>query len=269
MTFLIIVIAFCALSSTAYASSNDAKASIETLAERVEKKVIAWRRHFHEHPELSNREFKTAEKVANHLKNLGMQVQTGVAHTGVVGLLNGGKAGPVVALRADMDGLPVTERVGIPFASKAQSTYRGLDVGVMHACGHDTHIAILMGVAEVLAEIKNELPGPVKFVFQPAEEGAPPGEEGGAKMMIKEGVLENPKPDVIFGLHINSKTEVGQIKYRPGGLMAAADRFRIKVSMAFRRLSAARPSSRKMLRLSLWAAFTAASATTLFRKRWR
>jgi len=210
-------------------SQNEVRSKIDALADKIEPKVIEWRRHFHQHPELSNREFKTAEKVAAHLKKLGMQVQTNVAHTGVVGILKGGKSGPVVALRADMDGLPVTERVDLTFASKVRSTYNNQDVGVMHACGHDAHVAILMGVAEVLTELKDDLHGTVKFIFQPAEEGPPPGEEGGARMMVKEGVLENPKTAVIFGLHISSKTEVGKITYRPGGLLAAADRFIIKV----------------------------------------
>ena len=205
------------------------KAKITQKAETLEAKVVAWRRDFHQNPELGNREFKTAEKVANHLKSLGIEVQTGVGKTGVVGILKGGKPGPVVALRADMDGLPVKERVDISFASKAIGEYNGQPVGVMHACGHDTHVAILMGTAEILASMKSELKGTVKFIFQPAEEGAPEGEEGGAALMIKEGVLENPKVDVIFGLHINAQTEVGKIRYRPGGTMASSDWFKIKV----------------------------------------
>ncbi|MFQ5637273.1 MAG: amidohydrolase [bacterium] len=210
-------------------AQNGNKDEIDDLAEKMETKVLEWRRDFHQHPELSNREFRTSKIVAAHLDKLGMEVKTGIAHTGVVGVLKGGKPGPVVALRADMDGLPVSERVDVVFASKERSRYRNRDVGVMHACGHDTHIAIMMGVAEVLSEIKEQLPGTVKFIFQPAEEGAPPGEEGGARLMIKEGVFENPAPEAIFGLHINSKTEVGTIKYRPGGTMAAADRFSIMV----------------------------------------
>ena len=205
------------------------KEKIDALAEKIEPKVIDWRRHFHQNPELSNREFKTAEKVASHLKSLGIKVQTGIAHTGVVGVLKGGKPGPTVALRADMDALPVIERVDVPFASKVKSTYNNMEVGVMHACGHDTHVAMLMGAAEVLSSIKKDLKGTVVFIFQPAEEGAPPGEEGGAELMVKEGVLKNPDVDVIFGLHINSKTEVGKITYKPGGTMAAADRLVIKV----------------------------------------
>jgi len=199
------------------------------LIDDVEPKVIEWRRDFHEHPELSNREFETAKKIAAHLKSLGMEVQTGVAHTGVIGILKGGKAGPVIGLRADIDGLPVTERVEIPFASKVKSTYNGIETGVMHACGHDTHTAMLMGTAEVLSKMKKDLKGTVKFIFQPAEEGAPEGEEGGAKMMVKEGVLKNPDVDVIFGLHISAQTPVGYITYKSGGTMAAAQRFVIKV----------------------------------------
>lgn len=203
--------------------------SIDQKAPALERKLVEWRRDFHRNPELGNREFKTAEKVANHLRQLGIEVQTGIAHTGVVGILKGGKPGPVVALRADMDGLPVTERVDIPFKSAVTTDYNGQNTGVMHACGHDTHIAILMGVAEVLASVKNDLPGTIKFIFQPAEEGAPKGEEGGAELMVKEGVLENPKVDAIFGLHIDSQIEVGKIAYRPGATMAAVDFFSIDV----------------------------------------
>ena len=195
----------------------------------VESKVIEWRRDIHEHPELSNREFKTAEKIANHLKSLGIEVQTGVAHTGVVGLLKGKKPGKVVALRADIDALPVTERNDLPFKSNVTSEYLGQEVGVMHACGHDTHIAILMGVAEVLSKNTDKIRGTVKFIFQPAEEGAPPGEEGGAELMVKEGVLDNPKVDAIYGLHIGSYLPVGQIAYKPGGALAAAQRFVVTI----------------------------------------
>jgi amidohydrolase len=220
----------CLSGLVAQASSQPSlKAKIDNLARAIEPKVIEWRRHFHQYPELSNREFKTAEKIAAHLKSLGLEVQTGVAHTGVVGLLKGGRPGPVIALRADMDALPVTERVDLPFASKERSTYNGQEVGVMHACGHDTHMAILMGAAEVLAAVRNELRGSVKFIFQPAEEGAPEGEEGGAELMVKQGVLENPRVDVIFGLHINAQQEVNTIEYRPRGTYAASDRFRIVV----------------------------------------
>lgn len=210
-------------------TKKELKEKIDVLANQIESKVIDWRRHFHQNPELSNREFKTAEKIEKHLRGLGLEVKTGIAHTGVVGILKGGKPGPTVALRADMDALPVVERVDVPFASKVKSTYNDMEVGVMHACGHDTHVAMLMGAAEVLTKVKKDIKGIVIFIFQPAEEGAPKGEEGGAELMVKEGVLENPKVDVIFGLHINSKTEVGKISYKPGGTMAAADRFEIKV----------------------------------------
>ena len=195
----------------------------------VENKVIEWRRDIHQNPELSNREFKTAEKVANHLKNLGLEVQTGVAHTGVVGILKGDKPGKVVGLRADMDALPVTERNDLPFRSEVRTEFLGKETGVMHACGHDTHTAILMGVAEVLSKNKDKINGTVKFIFQPAEEGPPPGEEGGALLMMKEGVLKNPDVDAIFGLHINSQTPAGVIGYKSGGSLAAAQRFVINV----------------------------------------
>ncbi|MFV8360271.1 amidohydrolase [Flavobacterium sp. LS1P3] len=213
----------------ASAQNEVLKAKIAQKATSLESKVITWRRDFHQNPELGNREFKTAEKIAVHLRSLGIEVQTGVGKTGVVGILKGGKPGPVVALRADIDALPVKERVDIPFASKAEGEYNGKVVSIMHACGHDTHIAILMGTAEILASIKSDLKGTVKFIFQPAEEGPPEGEEGGAELMIKEGVLTNPKVDVIFGLHINAQTEVGTIKYRPRGTMAASDWFKIKI----------------------------------------
>ncbi|MBV6441377.1 MAG: amidohydrolase [Haliscomenobacteraceae bacterium CHB4] len=205
------------------------KTLVNQMADAIEPKVIEWRRDFHRYPELSNREFKTAEKVAAHLSALGMEVRTGIAYTGVVGILKGGQPGPVIGLRADMDALPVAERVELPFKSVAKSTYNGEEVDVMHACGHDTHVAIMMGVAEILAAMKNELAGTVVFVFQPAEEGPPEGEEGGAPLMIKEGVLDNPKIEAMFGLHINSQTEVGKIAYRSGGIMAASDWFYIEV----------------------------------------
>jgi amidohydrolase len=202
---------------------------IDQMAKDIEAKVIEWRRDFHQHPELSNREFKTAAKVAEHLKSLGIEVKTGVAKTGVVGILKGAKPGPVVALRADMDALPVTERNSLPFASKETTTFNGQETGVMHACGHDSHVAILMGVAEILSKNKADLKGTVKFIFQPAEEGPPAGEEGGADLMVKEGVLDNPKVDVVFGLHIRSISPLGQIEYKALGFMAASDWFTIKV----------------------------------------
>lgn len=198
-------------------------------AQQLEPKMIEWRRYFHEHPELSNREFKTGAKIAEQLKALGMEVQYPVAKTGVVALLKGGKPGPVVALRSDIDGLPITERNSLPFASKEKSTFGGQETGVMHACGHDGHMSILLAVAEILSKNKADLKGSVKFIFQPAEEGAPAGEEGGAALMIKEGVLENPKVDAIFGLHIQSLIPLGQVSYRAEGLMAAVDGVDIKV----------------------------------------
>jgi amidohydrolase len=192
--------------------------------------VVEWRRHFHANPELSNREFETAEYIAEFLRGLGMEVQTGVAHTGVVGLLKGGKPGPVVGLRADMDGLPVPSRVDLPFSPDVVSEYLGEEVPVSHACGHDTHMAMLMGVAEMFAARRDELPGSIKFIFQPAEEGAPPGEEGGGELMVKQGVLKNPDVDVIFGQHIWSLAPVGQIGFKAGGILAAADQFNITVN---------------------------------------
>lgn len=202
---------------------------LQALIDSVEEKVIEWRRDFHQHPELGNREFRTAALIAEHLRSLDIEVQTEVAHTGVVGILRGGQPGPVVALRADMDALPVTERADIPFASTARTIYNGQEVGVMHACGHDTHVAMLMGTAEVLAQYRENMKGTVKFIFQPAEEGPPEGEEGGAELMVKEGVLQNPDVDVVFGIHINSQLEVGHIRYTPGGTLASADDFRILI----------------------------------------
>lgn len=215
--------------NTTLAKGGDAKAIINKKADSLQSQIVAWRRDFHEHPELGNREFRTSGIVAKYLQSLGIEVKTGIATTGVVGILKGGKPGPVVALRADMDALPVTERTPVPFASKVKTTYNGAEVGVMHACGHDTHISILMGVAQVLSSIKSELHGTVKFIFQPAEEGVPVGEKGGAEEMVKEGVMENPKVDAVFGLHINSQTEVGKIVYRPGGTMAGVNDMKIVV----------------------------------------
>lgn len=203
-------------------------ASMLADIETIESKVIEWRRHFHQNPELSNREFKTAEKIEAHLRSLDMEVQTDIAITGVVGILKGNRPGKVLALRADIDALPVTERTDIPFKSNVRTTFRGVETGVMHACGHDTHIAILMGVAEVLSK-NRDFPGTIKFIFQPAEEGAPPGEEGGAELMVKEGVLKNPDVDAIFGLHISSGQPINTIAYRPEGIMAASQSFEITV----------------------------------------
>lgn len=203
---------------------------INALAKKVEADVIAWRHHLHEHPELSNQEVMTAGYIAEHLRALGLEVQTGVAGHGVVGLLKGGRPGPVVALRADMDALPVTERTGLPYASKVRTQYNGQELGVMHACGHDAHVAILMGAAEVLAGVREDLPGSVKFIFQPAEEGAWPAPMWGAKLMIHEGVLENPQVDAIFGLHVWSSMRSGVIGLRPGPVMASSDFLRITVT---------------------------------------
>jgi amidohydrolase len=216
----------CVLPAPVHAQNLSSE--IERRTSTVLPKVVQWRRDIHQHPELSNREVRTARLVADHLKALGLEVQENVARTGVVGLLRGGRPGPVVALRADMDALPVTEMVDLPFKSTARSTYNGVDVGVMHACGHDAHVAMLMGVAEVLAGMKAQLPGTVKFIFQPAEEGAPPGETGGAGVMIDEGVLKAPEVNAIFGLHV-MPIETGTIAVRSGGIMASSDNLRIVV----------------------------------------
>jgi amidohydrolase len=195
----------------------------------ISSNIINIRRQLHIHPELSNREYKTSAFVADYLRKLGLEVHTGIAKTGVVAILRGGKPGPVMAIRADMDGLPVYERNSLPYASRDSGEYQGHKVPVMHACGHDTHVAILLGTAEILSKFQKQIAGTVKFIFQPAEEGAPGNEEGGASLMVKEGVMDNPKVDAIFGLHINSQTELGTIKYRPGPMMAAADRFVVQI----------------------------------------
>jgi amidohydrolase len=214
--------------------SSDLEASllalIEERADRLVDKVVAWRRDIHAHPELGNREFRTAKLVADHLLAMGMEVKTGVAHTGVIGVLRGSRPGPVVALRADMDALPVAEEVDVPFASKVRTQYEGAEVGVMHACGHDCHTAVLMGVAELFAGIREQLPGVIKFIFQPAEEGAPEAEEGGAKLMIEQGVLDDePQPQAIFGLHVTSLLNTGTIGYKSGPVMASSDKLHITV----------------------------------------
>ncbi|MEP1446482.1 MAG: amidohydrolase [Paraglaciecola sp.] len=206
-----------------------AAASLEQMLIDIEPQVIEWRHHLHKNPELSNREFKTASYVSKHLESLGLQVQKGIAITGVVAVLDSGKPGPVIALRADMDGLPVLEQNDLPWKSTARGELEGKNVPVMHACGHDTHVAMLMGAAEILVKMKSKLRGKVKFIFQPAEEGAPRGEKGGAELMVEEGVLKNPLVDVIFGLHISAGTDVGKILYKEGGAMAAVDPFKIVV----------------------------------------
>tara|TARA_A200000113_G_scaffold208381_1_gene206693 strand:+ start:891 stop:2180 length:1290 start_codon:yes stop_codon:yes gene_type:complete len=226
MKLIFVILFFFALSSS---HANNIYKKIERLSENVENSVVKWRRHIHQNPELSNREFMTAKYVSDHLKSLGLEVQENIAHTGVVAILEGGHPGGVVALRADMDALPVTERVDLPFTSKVKTIYKDVEVGVMHACGHDTHVAILMGVASVLTEIREEIKGTVKFIFQPAEEGAPDGEEGGAELMVKEGVLKNPDVDAIFGLHISSGVPINTLTYKPGGTMASATSFEIKI----------------------------------------
>ena len=223
----IAVILLCVEFATAQKSSYQIQ--INASADKIEQKVINWRHDFHQNPELGNRETRTSAIIANHLKSFGLEVKTGVAVTGVVGILKGDQAGPVVALRADMDALPVTEITNVPFASKVKAIYNGQETGVMHACGHDAHVAILMGVAEILAGMKKELKGTVVFIFQPAEEGLPKGEEGGAERMVKEGVLDNPRVDVIFGLHMNAQTEVGKLSYHPAGAMAGASDLKITV----------------------------------------
>jgi amidohydrolase len=225
LTISFFAITFCSVAQV----SSKLQAKLDKQANEMEQKVIEWRRHFHQYPELSNQETKTAAYIAEHLKSLGLKVQTGVAKTGVVALLETGKPGLVIALRADIDALPVTERNSLPFASHEKAIYNGQETGVMHACGHDSHVAILMAVAEILSKNKSDLKGIIKFIFQPAEEGAPAGEEGGADLMVKEGVLDLPKVDVIFGLHIQSMTPVGNIGYKPAGMMAASDWFSIKV----------------------------------------
>jgi amidohydrolase len=210
-------------------SASDWLARIDQETRRIEPEIIEIRHRIHQNPELSNREEKTAALVADYLRTLGLEVRTNVAKTGVVALLKGGMPGPVVAVRADMDALPVTEQADLPFASKVRATYLGQEVGVMHACGHDIHTAVQLGVAKILTSMKNELPGTVKFIFQPAEEGAPPGEEGGASLMVKEGVLENPRPQAIFGLHAFAEMPVGEIGYSEGPALSAADTWEVKI----------------------------------------
>lgn len=239
VTRWLVVAAATTLPMAALAQKAAFDDEIARRAAALEPRVITWRRDIHQHPELANRERRTAALVAQHLRELGLEVQTGVAVTGVVGVLRGDPRGPVVALRADMDALPVTENTNLEFASVARGEYEGREVGVMHACGHDNHVAILMGAAEVLASLEQPLPGTVKFIFQPAEEGAPKGEDGGAELMVTEGVLRNPKVDAIFGLHVGQAGPVGSALYRAGGAMASAQRF--DVTVHGRQTHAARP----------------------------
>ncbi|MCD9031898.1 amidohydrolase [Luteimonas sp. Y-2-2-4F] len=221
--------ACCAVLPALAAAQDAQRREVADAAASLQAKVVEWRRDIHRHPELGNRETRTAAKVAEHLRGLGLEPRTGIAHTGVTAVLKGGRPGPRIALRADMDALPVTEQTGLPFASTATAEYRGQTTGVMHACGHDAHTAILMGVAEALVAMRDELPGEVLFVFQPAEEGPPEGEEGGASMMLAEGIFREFRPEAVFGLHVFSTLQAGQIGVRGGPLMAASDRFSIDV----------------------------------------
>jgi len=231
MKLSLLALSLCAASAafslSAYANGTAEPARINP---ELEKRVIEWRRDIHQHPELSNREFRTAALVAEHLEALGMEVHTGIAHTGVVGILRGTQPGPTVALRADMDALPVQEQTGLPFASTVTAEFNGAEVPVMHACGHDMHVAMLMGAAEYLAQNRADISGSVMFIFQPAEEGAPAGEEGGAQLMIKEGIFERfDRPDAIFGIHVGSMSHTGHVGYRSGPIMASSDRFNVRV----------------------------------------
>lgn len=229
MRTLPVVIAALAAGTFVHAATPD-DATIAALVEKETPRVVTWRRDFHQHPELSNREVRTSGIVARHLRSLGLEVETGIAKTGVVAVLEGGRPGPTIALRADMDALPVVEQTNVPFRSTVTATYRGETVGVMHACGHDAHTAILMGVAEILSGLRAELPGRVVFLFQPAEEGAPEGEEGGASLMLKEGVFRKHEPEAVFGLHVHSLLPTGLIGYRAGAFMAGSDSFRLTVT---------------------------------------
>ena len=227
LTATLMAVFAVALLSTRSAGAQES--AIDRLSAEVEDRVVAWRRDFHQYPELSNREFRTSQVVAEALREMGLDVETGIAHTGVVGYLRGARERPLVAIRADMDALPVTEATGLPFASTVTTEYRGQEVGVMHACGHDTHVAMQLGVASNLVALKDELPGSVLFIFQPAEEGAPEGEEGGAELMLKEGLFDRYRPDVVFGMHAFSNLNTGQIGYRAGAIMASADGFELTI----------------------------------------
>ena len=226
----VLSVLLCALTPWLAMAQTAQRDEVAQAAQRLQAKVVELRRDFHQHPELSNRETRTAAKVADYLRGLGLTPQTGVAKTGVVAIIKGGKPGPRIALRADMDGLPVTEQTGLPFASTATAEYRGEKVGVMHACGHDAHTATLLGVADALVAMRANLPGEVMLIFQPAEEGAPPPEEGGAGLMLKEGLFNDFKPEAVFGLHVFSSVQAGQIAVRGGPLMAASDRFSVTVN---------------------------------------
>jgi amidohydrolase len=222
-----LILFFCLLFTNA--AYSDLKRDLDNQLEPLMDKVIEWRHDIHQNPELGNREFRTAKKVADHLSYLGIEVETGVAYTGVVGLLKGGLPGPTIALRADMDALPVVEKTGLPYASKVTTTYLGNEVGVMHACGHDAHVSILMGVAEFFAKNRSKVKGNIMFIFQPAEEGPPEGENGGAKMMLEEGIFEKYNPEVIFGLHVSNGPH-GYVGFAPGPAMAAASAWRVTIN---------------------------------------
>jgi amidohydrolase len=226
---IVTILSFFSHLSAQESVPTNLKKRMDILADKIVPKVVGWRRDFHQNPELSNREFRTAKAIEAHLRSLNLEVKTGIAKTGVVGILRGGKTGPTVALRADIDALPVTERTDVAFKSKVRTTFNGMETGVMHACGHDCHAAILMGTAEVLTQVKEDLAGTIVFIFQPAEEGAPKGETGGAGDMIKEGVLENPRVETIFGLHMAAQLPVGEISYRSGGTQASSDRFSVLI----------------------------------------
>ena len=236
--FVNLVISFALFAQTSNSKSKlkvnvsaapDLRVGVDKMADEIDAQIIETRHWLHQNAELGNREFKTSEYIATYLKSLGIETQTGIAKTGVVGIIKGGKPGPTILLRADIDGLPLTERVDIPWKSTNKALYQGMSVGVMHACGHDTHISMLLGTAKILNSMKDQIKGNIKLIFQPAEEGAPAGEEGGAALMIKEGVMDNPKPDVAFGLHVWSGAEVGHIQYKAGGFMAATDGINIKI----------------------------------------
>jgi amidohydrolase len=212
-----------------FAQAQVSVATLDGLANEIQPQVVEWRRWFHENPELSNREFNTANRLAEILTGMGLEPMTGIAHTGVVAIIEGGKPGPLVAIRADMDGLPVTEETGLPFASRAIGEYNGQKVGVMHACGHDSHMAMVLGAADVLNSVKDELPGSVMLIFQPAEESAPEGEEGGAELMLKEGLFDERRPEAVFGIHVGINQPGGKLAVRPGPMLAAVDSFKIKV----------------------------------------
>ena len=221
---------FLVLLSVTFSIVTFSQSRIDLEVSNIETKVIDWYRDIHEHPELSNREFRTSQLIAEHLKELGLEVKTGIAHTGVIGLLKGSQKGPTIAFRADMDALPVIENTGLSYASKAKNIFDGNEVGVMHACGHDAHVACLMGAAEILSKMKDQLKGTIVFVFQPAEEGAPSGEEGGAELMIKEGVFKDLNPEAVFALHTDGRFDVGTIAIRPNGMLAASDKLEITVT---------------------------------------